>query len=186
MKPRIALKSTMKPIAIGLALMLTTLCYGQANHQGAPHNVIYSNGYDTYGNDAFPEIANSDYTDVIVNFLDVDSNCQLTPGPTVSQSDMLTLHNAGKTVLVSFGGADDVNQNTGEDYTSEAYRACSGNVDNLAGQIASFVYADGFNGVDIDFEDTSAFQSAAGYDGVSFLTQLTDDLYFRMSQPPFF
>ena len=68
--------STLKPIALGLALMLTTLCYGQAHYQGAPHNVIYSNGYDTYGMDAFPEIASSDYTDVVVNFLTIDTNCQ--------------------------------------------------------------------------------------------------------------
>jgi chitinase len=190
MKPRIALKSTLKSIALGLALILTTLCYGQANYQGAPHNVIYSNGYDTYGNDAFPEIANSDYTDVIVNFITVDasvnSNCQFTSQPYISPSDMQTLHNAGKTVLVSFGGADNVNQNTGEDYTSEAYQACSGNVDNLASQIANFVYANGFNGVDIDFEDYSAFNAGGAYDGVVFLTELTDDLYYQLSQAPFF
>lgn len=192
MKPRIALKHSLKlgTFALGLALMLATLCYGQANYQGAPHNVIYSNGYDTYGNDAFPEIANSDYTDVIVNFLTVDasvnSSCQITSQPNISPSDMQTLHNAGKTVLVSFGGADKVDQNTGEDYTSEAYQACSGNVDNLASQIANFVYANGFNGVDIDFEDSSAFNAGGAYDGVAFLTQLTDDLYYKLSQPPFF
>jgi chitinase len=175
---------------LGLALILTTLCYGQANYQGAPHNVIYSNGSDTYDNDAFPEIANSDYTDVIVNFITVDasvsSNCQFTSQPYISPSDMQTLHNAGKTVLVSFGGADNVNQNTGEDYTSEAYQACSGNVDNLASQIANFVYANGFNGVDIDFEDSSAFNAGGAYDGVAFLTELTDDLYYQLSQAPFF
>ena len=180
---KVVIAITMLPFAL---MLLTTLCHGQANYQGAPHNVIYSNGYDTDGNDAFPEIANSDYTDVIVNFLEVDSNCQLTSPPYVSPSDMQTLHNAGKTVLVSFGGADDVDQNTGEDYTSEAYQVCSGNVGNLASQIANFVYANGFNGVDIDFEDTNAFENAAGYDGVAFLTQLTDDLYYQLSQPPFF
>ena len=98
MKPHIAVKHSLKrgPIVLGFALMLlTTLCHGQALDFGPPHNVIYSNGVDSSGNDAFLEIASSDYTDVIVNFRDVDSNCQLTPVPTVSQSDMRTLHNAG-------------------------------------------------------------------------------------------
>ena len=188
MKPHIAVKHSLKrgPIVLGFALMLlTTLCYGQALDFGPPHNVIYSNGVDSSGNDAFPEIANSDYTDVIVNFLVVDSNCQLTSPPYVSPSDMQTLHNAGKTVLVSFGGADDVNQNTGEDYTSEAYQVCSRNVENLATQIANLVYANGFDGVDIDFEDNSAFSAGSAYDGVAFLTQLTDDLYSQLSQPRF-
>jgi len=116
MKPHIAVKHSLKrgPIVLGFALMLlTTLCYGQALDFGPPHNVIYSNGVDSSGNDAFPEIANSDYTDVIVNFLVVDSNCQLTSPPYVSPSDMQTLHNAGKTVLVSFGNSQ-----------SAAYSAC--------------------------------------------------------------
>ena len=77
-------------------MLLTTLCYGQASYEGPPHNVIYSNGYDSSGNDAFPEIAITPYTDVIVNFLTVDTNCQLNSQPYVSPSDMQTLHNAGK------------------------------------------------------------------------------------------
>jgi chitinase len=184
-----SMKNTLKagPMALCLALMLTPLCHGQAAYTGPPHNVIYSNGYDSNGNDVFPELANTSYTDVIVNFLTVDvsmnPNCQFASQPYISPGDMQALHNAGKTVLVSFGGADDVNQNTGEDYTSEAYRGCyNGGVDNLASQIATFVTTNGFDGVDIDFEDTSAFQGNAGYDGVDFLTQLTDDLYSQLPQ----
>ena len=178
MKPSIALKNTLKSGAIALALalmLLTALCYGQTTFYGPPHNVIYTNGVDSNNNDSFPELANTAYTDVIVNFLDVDSNCQFMDQPTVSQSDMQALHNAGKTVLVSFGNS-----------TSAAYQACSGQMDNLASNIASFVYSNGFDGVDIDFEDTNAFKGQAGYDGVTFLTQLTDDLYYDLSQPPFF
>ena len=177
MKPRIALKNTLKSIALGLALMLlTTLCYGQAAVAGPPHNVIYTNGVDSDGNDSFPELANTAYTDVIVNFLTVDSSCQLNDQPYVSPSEMQVLHNAGKTVLISFGNS-----------AYAAYKACYyGQMDNLASQIASFVYANGFNGVDIDFEDDSAFKGTAGYDGVDFLTQLTDDLYSQLRQPPFF
>ena len=184
MKLRIALNNIVKsgPIAVGLALMLlTTLCYGQTTYYGPPHNVIYTNGVDSNGNDSFPELANTAYTDVIVNFLDVDSNCQFMDQPTVSQSEMQALHNAGKTVLVSFGNS-----------TSAAYQACyNGQMDSLARNIASFVYSYGFDGVDIDFEDTGAFRNPSdpqysGYDGVAFLTQLTDDLYYDLSQPPFF
>jgi chitinase len=159
---------------LGLALMLTPLCYGQAAYYGPPHNVIYSNGADSNGNDAFPELANTSYTDVIVNFLTVDTNCQLQSNspPYVSPGDMQTLHNAGKTVLISFGNS-----------SSAAYQACYyGGVDNLASQIASYVTSNGFDGVDIDFEDTSGFDGTGGYDGVDFLTQLTDDLYSQLPQ----
>ena len=184
-----SMKNTLRPesIALGLVLMLTPLCHGQATLAGPPHNVIYSNGADPNGNDAFPALANTSYTDVIVNFLTVDasvnSSCQFASQPYVSQSDMQALHNAGKTVLVSFGGADNVDKNTGEDYTSEGYQACYyGQMDSLANQIATFVTSNGFDGVDIDFEDTNSFQGQAGYDGVDFLTQLTDDLYSQLPQ----
>ena len=90
-------------ISLLVALVLTTLCYGQASYEGPSHNVIYSNGDDGNGNDAFPALANSAYTDVIVNFLTVDTNCQLDSQPYVSPGDMQALHNAGMTVLVSFG-----------------------------------------------------------------------------------
>ena len=166
------MKGILKPgaIALGLALILTPLCHGQADYYGPPHDVIYSNGYDSGGNDAFPELANSHYTDVIVNFLTVDTNCQLDSQPYVSPSDMQTLHFAGKTVLVSFGNSP-----------SAAYQACYyGGMDNLANQIATYVTNNGFNGVDIDFEDTNSFKNQAGYDGVDFLTQLTDDLYSQL------
>ena len=174
-----SLRNTRKPgcIALGLALMLTPLCHGQAALAGPPHNVIYSNGADPNGNDAFPELANSSYTDVIVNFLQVDTNCQLqltgdASPPYVSPGDMQTLHNAGKTVLISFGNSP-----------SAAYNACYyGGVDNLASQIATYVTSNGFDGVDIDFEDTSGFDGSGGYDGVDFLTQLTDDLYSQLPQ----
>lgn len=85
---------------LGLALMLTPLCHGQAAYYGPPHNVIYSNGAGSNGNDAFPELANTSYTDVIVNFLTVDTNCQLqlNSPPNLSYVDMQALHAAGKTV----------------------------------------------------------------------------------------
>lgn len=74
--------------------------------------------------------------------------------------------------LISFGNSP-----------SAAYQACyySG-VDSLASQIAKYVTDNGFDGVDIDFEDTSGFDGTGGYDGVDFLTQLTDDLYSRLPQ----
>src|SRR5215469_15739193 len=177
-----AMKTLLKlgSLSLALALMLlTTLCYGQATYKGPPHNVIYTNGADSNGNDSFPELANTAYTDVIVNFLTVDSNCKLKDQPSPSQSEMQTLHNAGKNVLIAFGNS-----------TSAAYQACSNDIGSLAKQIADYVYANGFNGVDIDFEDDSAFLNPSdphysGYDGVYFLTQLTNDLWDQLNQPPF-
>ena len=34
----------------------------------------------------------------------------------------------------------------------------------------------GFNGVDIDYEDSSGFDGTGGYDGIRFLSQLTSGL----------
>src|SRR5262249_910278 len=63
------------PIALGLGLMLTTLCYGQASYAGPPHNVIYWDGYT--GDGSLQTLVYSAYTDVIVNFVVPDQNCNL-------------------------------------------------------------------------------------------------------------
>jgi len=157
-------------IALGLAMMpLTTLCYGQANREGPPHIVIYWNADTTN----LQTLASSAYTDIMVNFLTVDSSCQFNAKPRVSPGDLQALHDAGKTVLVSFGGSN---------VKSAAYKACAGNVPGLVDQIANFVTSNGFDGVDIDFEDSGALKGAAGYDGVQFLIDLTNGLYSKLPQ----
>jgi hypothetical protein len=99
--------------ALGFALMLTPLCYGQATYEGPPHNVIYWNG-DT-SNNQLQTLASSAYTDVIVNFVVPDGNCNVSGFTGDIQTIIQTLHQAGKTVLVSFGGSD---------ATSAGYQAC--------------------------------------------------------------
>ena len=47
----------------------------------------------------------------------------------------------------------------------------------LVEQIASWVGSIGADGVDIDFEDSKAFTGKAGYDGITFLSELTSGLY---------
>jgi hypothetical protein len=47
-------------------------------------------------------------------------------------------------------------------------------VDGLAEQIAGYVTANGFSGVDIDYEDDNGFTGV--YDGVTFLIELTNGL----------
>jgi hypothetical protein len=96
------------PMALGLGLILTTLCFGQASYDGPPHNVIYWDGYT--GDGSLQTLVYSNYTDVIVDFVVPDQNCNLSSSgpngdlPDDIVSSIQTLHNAGKTVLVSFGG----------------------------------------------------------------------------------
>src|SRR5262249_24385125 len=78
------------------------------------------------------------------------------------------LQNAGKNVLISFGGAT---------FPSFAYKSYARNVNGLVNQmINNFVTPYGFNGVDIDFEDSSAFMTGVPYDGIGFLISLTNGL----------
>jgi hypothetical protein len=168
------------PMALGLGLMLTTLCFGQASYEGPPHNVIYWDGYT--GDGSLQTLVYSNYTDVIVDFVVPDQNCNLSSSgpngdlPDDIVSSIQTLHNAGKTVLVSFGGGG---------IDSGNYAACNVGPEPvlpLANQLTEIVKNNGFDGADIDFEDTNAFKSQAGYDGVSFLTSLTEILHSLLPQ----
>jgi chitinase len=182
------MKKRLKPgsIALGLGLMLTTLCHGQADFEGPPHNVIYWDGYSGNNQSILQSLASSQYTDVIVDFLVPDENCNLSADdpnnngnlPGDIRNSIQTLHNAGKTVLVSFGGSD---------ATSAGYESCYYNLLGqgplyswVISQIQTIVNTNGFDGVDIDFEDDSGFNGA--YDGVDFLTKLTTGLYNGLPQ----
>jgi len=128
--------------------MLTTLCYGQS--QG--RNVIYWDGANN-----LPQLVSSAYDVIIVDFITPDQYCNLGDNgglPSSIQTSIQLLHNAGKTVLVSFGGADNVQNNF--DMTSAGYQYCfNGNMNYLYGQINTIVTQNGFDGVDVDFEDNS-------------------------------
>lgn len=149
---------------------LAILCCGQASYAVTPHNVIYWNNDTT----TLQTLAASAYTDVIVNFVVPDSSCNLGSNGGLGSSmaaSVQTLHQKGKTVLVAFGGSN---------ATSTAYQVCNGNISNLVGQLQTIVNSNGFDGVDIDFEDDNGFNGA--YDGVNFLTQLTNNLYKVLPQ----
>jgi chitinase len=171
--------------ALGFALMLsTTSSYGQAasDQEGPPHNVVYWNFADdgifndtrTYlqAGQILPALQYSKYTDVIFNFVTADNNCNLSPEPNI-KSAVDALHMFGKTVLLSFGGSTSQTSHS-------AYAACvnSGAIPQVAQMLAKYVSDTDADGVDIDFEDTSALQSSADYDGVyGFLIPLTNNLY---------
>jgi chitinase len=170
--------------ALGFALtLLTTPSYGQASSMGPPHNVIYWEGT----NYILPSLISSClptsggtgcYTDVILSSVYPDQSCNLQWGlAAASQAELLSdvqqLHAAGKTVLISIGGGMSNN------LQSVNYQACSNNISGLVNQLVNnWVNQYGFDGVDIDFEDTSSFTSGAQlYDGVQFLDTLTQALY---------
>jgi chitinase len=133
-----------------------------------PRNVIY---FDSNANQIpLDGISTLPYTDVIVGFLVPDSSFHLNGvGGAFNedlQSNIQTLQNAGKNVLISVGG--------GGGFPSSAYQHYAQDVNGLVDQIVTFVTTYGFNGVDIDYEDDGGFTGS--YDGVGFLTALTTAL----------
>lgn len=107
--------------------------------------------------------------------------------------DIQALRNAGKNVLISVGGAK-------ESFPSSDWQQYAQDVNGLVGQIAGYVTANGFSGVDIDYEDDYGFTSGPDgvgvYDGVTFLIELTNGLAQQLPpgqniithapQPPYF
>jgi chitinase len=78
------------------------------------------------------------------------------------------LQAAGKKVMISFGGGT---------ATPSQYQAMVGNETALAASIADIVRQYGFDGVDIDYEDSNALMHGTPYDGVAFATALTKALF---------
>jgi nucleoid-associated protein YgaU len=139
-----------------------------------PRNVIYYNARNNQIDLA--GIAQLPYTDVIIANLQPTSTSDLTLqgyGPAFDdnlQSNIQALQNAGKNVLISFGGANS------QYLTTAAYESYAGDVSGLIDDIVNnWVMKYGFNGVDIDYEDDSGFTGT--YNGVDFLSRLTSGLY---------
>ncbi|HTD15983.1 MAG TPA: glycoside hydrolase family 18 protein, partial [Chthoniobacterales bacterium] len=133
-----------------------------------PRNIIY---FDSKANQIPLEgIGTLPYTDIIIGFLVPDGNLDLVgAGGAFNkdlQSNIQTLQNAGKNVLISVGG--------GGGFPSSAYQSYAQNVNGFVDQIVNFVTTYGFNGVDIDYEDSGGFTGS--YDGIGFLTALTTAL----------
>jgi chitinase len=133
-----------------------------------PRNVIY---FSSRANQIpLAGIGDLPYTDVIIAFLVPDDELNLHGSGGAFdenlQSNIQILQNAGKNVLISLGG--------GKGFSSSAYESYAQNVDELVEQLVSFVTSNGFNGVDIDYEDDAGFTGT--YDGIEFLIALTNGL----------
>jgi hypothetical protein len=138
-------------------------------------NVIY---FNSDNNGTLADIVGLPYTDVIVCFL--LPNSVLSPEGDLDvhgdgaafvdgnlQGNIRALQNAGKNVLVSFGGDP-------KTFPTSAWQFCAQNVRTLVNSINMFVLINGFNGVDIDYEDNAGFTGT--YDGIGFLSELTSGL----------
>ncbi|WNO08347.1 glycoside hydrolase family 18 protein [Teredinibacter sp. KSP-S5-2] len=135
--------------------------------------------YYNNGSQSLDQAISLPYTDVILAFIfsrpEAPLNWQLGGGIAATSTSLTSttrqaiqeLHEAGKKVLISFGGGE---------MSSAAYQALVGHEDELAKSIADFVQENQLDGVDIDWEDTGAFTGVAGYSGVNFLISLTKNL----------
>jgi chitinase len=133
--------------------------------------------YFSDGTTPLSDITTRPYTDVIFAFVVPTSATDLTlmgaggafgvatgPDP-VLQANVQMVQKAGKHVLLSFGGAT---------ISSQSYQGYAADVDSLVSHLANdWILPYGFDGIDIDFEDSQAFMSGATYSGVDFLTSLT-------------
>lgn len=165
---------------------------GKAMSTTPPRNVIYYND----GSNPIPlaGISGLPYTDVILAFLVPGDNLTLmgqggafgsdgNPNP----EDIQALQNVGKNVLISVGGATKY-------FPSSDWQQYAQDVNGLVQQIVGHVTANGFSGVDIDYEDDDGFTGV--YDGVAFLIELTNGLAQELPpgqniithapQPPYF
>ncbi|WP_114394929.1 glycosyl hydrolase family 18 protein [Oleisolibacter albus] len=140
--------------------------------------------------------ADTDYTQIILSFTEPKSGT--IPGQPVTlvldgnltstvMSQIPTVQQAGKAVLLSLGGGACSNSD---------WQAMSEDLDNVVSQLVGYVQQYGLDGIDIDFEDSGAFQAGATFDGTQFLIGLTRKLYGALPsgkkiishapQPPYF
>ncbi len=73
----------------------------------------------------------------------------------------------GLTVLAALGGAT---------FDNPTWKECNNNLDSFVTALADFVKTNGFDGIDIDWEDTAAASGQGGYDAVKFLVSLSQKL----------
>lgn len=132
-----------------------------------------------YNNHSVPlqNFADTDYTTIILSFTEPASGT--VPGQPVTlvldgnltqtvMSQISTVKAAGKMVLLSLGGGACDNDD---------WQAMSEDLDNVVQQLVGYVEQYDLDGIDIDFEDTAAFQSGASFSGTQFLIDLTQQLH---------
>lgn len=156
---------------------------------GTPRMVVYYNANTL----PLSDIVGSAYTHVILAFII----------PSSSSGGGLTLELSGNldsAVLADIPAAKESGTRKvmvsvgGETFQSSDWQLASENVPDMATQIVNIVTSNGFDGVDIDFEDDAGFTGT--YDGVTFLSDLStalksqlpggSNLVTHAPQPPFF
>ncbi|KZK97551.1 MULTISPECIES: glycosyl hydrolase family 18 protein [unclassified Pseudovibrio] len=70
-------------------------------------------------------------------------------------------------VLAALGGAD---------FVTAVWQECNDNLDSFVAALADFVKTNGFDGIDIDWEDSAAIVSDDHYNAVNFLVSLSQKL----------
>lgn len=120
------------------------------------------------------QMAQSDYTTVILCFVLGDDNGTLSPSTELQAmfddpSLITNLKNAGKRVLISLGGDQ-------EHFPTTAWAALASNPDSTAQQLSQMVSDHKLDGVDIDWEDTNF----TGYDASQFLIDLSKALKSKL------
>lgn len=198
-----------------LPLCLFALGLARAGAQSLDGTQIigYNNSNDL---NAVTDLVNSPFTTFIDGFLMPTASSSVTNpslvfdtlgGSTLDSNRVAafnSVENAGKNVLLSFGGAGADGYYAafanGGTYNGAAYTAAQA-TQTLANVLAAYVtgassYVNavtgatvpittynnsggafrGFKGIDLDFEDTQSFQNTGTYNGVQFLSQLTIDL----------
>jgi chitinase len=146
--------------------------------------------YYNSGHIALSSAANLPYTTLILAFLFTNENeplsLQIAGGMAASASPpqltqhtidaIATLQANNQKVMISFGGGQ---------MSSAAYNGIVGSEAKLAQSIAAFIEKYNLDGIDIDYEDTSAFMGTARYNGVDFLVNLTKALREELPSPQY-
>jgi len=172
----------MRPWRHFAAVMIALFVLGAGLHPGTgqaravddptPRFIVY------YNADVTPatHIIDAGYTHVILSFVTLDGESG-DPGKLVvparldaSLAAVEKLHDAGKRVVISFGGGD---------MSAEDWRLAVGREAETAAALSRFVTDHGLDGGDIDFEISPALEQGSStqpFDGVKFLVALTREL----------
>ncbi len=131
-----------------------------------PRNIIYTLAHSV----PLTNLETSAFTDVIASFLLPQADGSITPSNELNfflnQPGLMAgiKANGKRHVLVSLGG---------EAIPAGGWEALAKDVTTAASKLISFAQQYGFDGIDIDYEDTDAFNGSSSYDAVQFLIALS-------------